>query len=84
MGPRSYKFRIVVLPAECVIFGENKSACGNLEELTKPDICQTISETLLGPKKKAPAAAGKTFPSLIYVKKSQTRPFGKKKSACGS
>ena len=52
MGPQSYNFRIVVLPAEFVLF------------------CR---------EKKAPVAAGKTSPSLIYVKKLQKHFWGREK-----
>ena len=38
IGRRSYKFRIVVLPAEYVTLAKKKRACGSLEELTKFDI----------------------------------------------
>ena len=70
MGPRSYKFRIVVLPAEYVIFAENKSACGSWDDLPKPDICQKISDTPFWPKTITSAAAGKTSPNLLHVQKS--------------
>ena len=95
MGPRSYKFRTVVLLAEYDSFASQrapaaagktssgliyvikslerdfckKSACGNREDLTRLDIYHKIAGTSFFPKRKAPAAAGKTPPSLTHVTK---------------
>ena len=58
-------------------------ACGSLEDFTKPNTC-TKSRECHFVEKKAPAAAGKTSPSLIHVMKFQERHFCRKKGACGS
>ena len=71
IGPRSYKFRTVVLSSEYVFFvGREKSACGSWEDLPKPDTCQRMSKNIKHAfldERQSPAAAGKTSPNILHV-----------------
>ena len=73
----------VIKSQECH-FCRKRGTCGTREDFNRANTCHKIPGMPFLAEKKAPAAAGKTSPSLIHVINSQEVILGWKNGACGS